>query len=349
MSKISRLEQAYKDLQMRELPDLWDRIEDGLETGKVMEAVDISESAPLPEKRNRVRYGMGLAAMACCAVIVIGASALLPRRQTDPAAETTAGTMAVTEAAGGVMEATEAAETTAAAMDGAENDAGKMDIPDRNQQADSEGNYAKGPKETAAFAENTVWYGDLELSGKEVPLPSQNVAFAPEDSYYFTEEILMNADLLCQITVNRVSYGEDPDGIVRNVNYDLMIDKVLYSEDYAAGNQKLKATAPLVGSQSEARPLYVLKEGGHYVLPLKSGEGVYELVFPYAPQIEVTEDARYVFHTGWQSLMDSQTESVNKAQDASGDFYFDRMVIRSDNTFLSNLAALTEAMKNRRK
>ena len=123
--------------------------------------------------------------------------------------------------------------------------------------------------------------------------------------------------------------------------YDVVVDSVNYSEDYVTDLTRLTIKSPIVraiGQKNEI--LYQLQKGETYLLPLKKQAESWELLFPFAPQIQKTEDGAYLFHSGYNSLIDDQTSVVVMDQEGSNDFYYDRMLLRNDDTFLSDYLSL---------
>ncbi|RGY96840.1 hypothetical protein [Clostridium sp. AM58-1XD] len=343
MSKNDKLKKAYRDLQLQEAPDLWERIEGGLKTEETRHENQRAAVFANGRKRQRMyQIGAGLAA-ACCLLFVAGSLFTGREGAADMAA---AGTTAWSAAEAG----TEAAAETAA-------EAHKEAVPaDTAEKMPKE---AGVPYETAAMPEyedhaeisdltglpGIIRYESLALAGTVVPVPDSEAVYEPADSYYFTEDSLREASLLSQAEVTEISYEKDSAGRIQNVVYEMNVDRVLYSEDYVSEGQSIRVKSPLVGSTAENSMLYELKEGGTYILPLKAEGTEWWLAFPYAPQIEVTEDTRYLFHNGWKSLVDDRTSVVVMTAKKQGDCYYDRMVLRDDSEFLSNLAELTEAKR----
>lgn len=305
MSKNSELKKAYRDLQLQEAPDLWNRIESNLMPKAVVEeeTPKIIHAEKRKKKKN-YRTEAGLAAAACCILLVFGG--MMGRQKgadVTGAAETTAGSEMMVK--------------------------GTAD--------------AVSPQPVSGDMSVSISYDSLALRGTDAPAPPEHAVYVPADHYYFTEADLKDAGLLSQVTVESVSYENDPDGRADSVVYDVVVDNVLYLEDYVSEAQKLQVKSPLVGSREDGM-LYSLKEGGTYILPLKYENSAYWLVYPNAPQIEVTEDTKYLFHTGWQSLINDQTAIVLKNALSPEDYYYDRMVMRKDPVFLSNLTALMQVM-----
>lgn len=317
MSKNNKLEKAYRDLQMQEVPDLWNRIESNL-------ASQPKHCEVIGKRRRRNWLGSGLAA-ACAAVIAVGAwrGIGLWEQKTASMETATAGEKAA-EAAETMEDRTEAQTSFSADGQTSEGSVGQMAAQ------------AKG-------AHKILQYDSLSLMGTKAYLPPGETNFVSEDQRHFTEELLRDTVLLTEACVEAVSYEKDQQGRINQVIYEIKVQRVLYSEDYVSEGQKLLVESPLTGNGAEV--LYEMKEGGTYILPLKAGERAYGLIFPYGPQIEVTKDQGYVFHNGFRSLVNEETSVVIMGEHGPEDYYYDRMVFRDDTVFLSNLTQLVETKR----
>ena len=56
----------------------------------------------------------------------------------------------------------------------------------------------------------------------------------------------------------------------------------------------------------------------------------------------MTGDGAYLFHSGYVSLVNDTTDVVIGSQEGENDYYYDRMVLRNDEDFLSQLVSLVE-------
>lgn len=175
-----------------------------------------------------------------------------------------------------------------------------------------------------------------------LPVP-EKAAAVPEDAWYFSEDILADTELLCGAKIKNISFEYDSSGNAVKVVYDMTIDKVYYAEDYASPEEQIRVTSPIIRTDGdEAYLLYQLQMDEKYLLPLKKHEGIWELLFPFAPQIQMLEQGGYLFHSGYASLMDGDTAVVVGQQEAANDYYYDRMLFREDDRFLSDFLALVE-------
>lgn len=336
MNEKKRLEKAYRDLQLQETPDLWEQIEGRLvskeRTGEEAktEADDVRGVVPFQsEKKSRTRryyrLGTGVAAAACC--FILAAGVMTGRKLFNNEGAGLSGqsnfisaTMAAYENAAGVTSAGNAAEA-----------------PDGEVS------------ENTSSEQDSVQYENLRLPKTPALLLPEHALFTSPDGFYFTEERLRDAELLGQMTVTGVSFDTEADGFSHHVVYEVTVDTVLYSENYVNSGQELEILSPLLGDSTKEAVLYQLKKGGTYLLPLTYENGSYQLLYPASPQIEVTGDSEYVFHNGWQSLVNDRTRLVHKTPESPEDHYSDRLLLRDDKTFLSNLTALVETKKQEEK
>ena len=149
---------------------------------------------------------------------------------------------------------------------------------------------------------------------------------------YFSEDILRDAGLLCGGTVNKVSLEQDESGKAVKVVYEITLDQVYFAEDYMTGTETITVKSPIV--RTDGDEVYILYQ-------LQPGQD-WELLYPFAPQIQVTGDGAYLFHTGYASLVNEDTFVVIGSPEGRNDYFYDRMVLRNDENFLSELLALIE-------
>lgn len=377
MNEKKRLEKAYRDLQLQETPDLWEQIEGRLvskertEEEAKTEADDVRRVVPFQsEKKSRTRryyrLGTGVAAAACC--FFLAAGVMTGRKLFNNEGAGLSGqsnfisaTMAAFENAAGVTSAGIAAETSAGEMSdgtayfetqnsGQFAPAGITAKDISSEDTVSEGTVSKNTVSEDTSSElDSVQYENLRLPKTPALLLPEHAIFTSPDGFYFAEERLRDADLLGQMTVTGVSFDTEADGFSHHVVYEMTVDTVLYSENYVNSGQKLEILSPLLGDSTKEAVLYQLKKGGTYLLPLTYENGSYQLLYPASPQIEVTGDSEYVFHNGWQSLVNDRTRIVHKTPESPEDHYSDRLLLRDDKTFLSNLTALVETKKQEEK
>lgn len=323
-----KLEQEYRELRQQAAPDLWSRIEQNLAEHPEREAKAETSEPDVQEKENvihhipRWRNAYGVAAAA--AVIVV--SMAVNRQISSMSSKSMAPEMAM--------------ETMAAAP--------AMDEAwEKNMAAGAEPRFMSG---STSGSSGILFYENLELAAYQpLTVPEQAVT-VPEDAEYFSEAILGDTGLLCGGTVEHAELEYDEAGRAVKVVYQVALDKVYYSEDYTAGLEMLTVKSPIVETAGdEAYVLYQLQEGGTYLLPLRKHSDEWELLYPFAPQIQVTGDGAYLFHSGYASLVSSETSVVVGSQEGANDYYYDRMLLRKDDNFLTDLITLVEREAQGRK
>lgn len=371
-----KLEQEYKKLKQQDAPDLWSRIELNLAEHPEREENAESEAKPNvaekvepeaqpkvaanpePEAAQKIRriprwknyYGVAAAA----AVIVVS---LAVNRQMDGRsksmdmmiAETTMAGAAGAEAAGAeAAPVPEMAPEERALMGG-----DSYGSADRSADGSANGSFAGVTPFDAKMesaVSGVVYYDNLQLAAYQPMAVPENAVTVPEDTEYFSEAILGDTGLLCGGTVESVELEYNESGKAVKVVYEVTLDKVYYSEDYTAGMDTLTVKSPIVETEGdEAYVLYQLQEGGTYLLPLEKRDGVWELLYPFAPQIQVTGDGAYLFHSGYASLVSGDTSVVVGNQESANDYYYDRMLLRKDDNFLSDFISLVEREAQGRK
>lgn len=347
------LEKLYKETMNDAAPDFWDSIESqlkphaglsedeknafaGLEPAKT-DGPEPAETAgpepkpadtPVPFRRPGRFPAAGwvaAAVFAACIPIALVFSGTISSRQ-YAAAETEAAAEA--EAAAEEPMAYTAAAVPAEAMTEA--------APAVTEAAPAVTEAAPAVAETAA--------GNTDVRLLSVP---DRAVTVPADTWYFTEDVLADTDMLVLFTVTRAEFLFDPDGSAYRLRYSGTVNESLL-EDGESGQpgSELLLLSPIV---SDATPgstvLYQLVPGQVYILPLKKENGDWYLVYPYAPQIRLHEDGSFEFHTGYASLLNNDTAALPGSPASEDDFWFDRIVVRSDEEFVRELTELVEFRK----
>ena len=316
--------------------------------------------------RFRHRYGYGITAAAAAIAITVGLN--VARNSGNMTMGPGAGEMETTMA--GAAEATMAAATEAAArgeLSPAESEAMAAETA-ANQAYGQDGAVSDGavsggtvsggtaseqevpspetgrPDSTAAaLAEGVVTWQQLAVADYTALAVPERAVTVPEDSWYFSEDILADTGLLCGAGVSKVSFEYDNSGNAVKVVYDLTIDEIYFAEDYVSSGNQIQVKSPIIEAEGdEAFLLYQLQTDSTYLLPLKRLEGTWELLYPFAPQVQVLKEGGYLFHSGYASLMDSTASVVIGQQQAVNDYYYDRMLFRDDDSFLSDFLSLVE-------
>lgn len=141
-------------------------------------------------------------------------------------------------------------------------------------------------------------------------------------TYFVESEVLSQTERFVDVKVRSASYNEEENAVEYEL-YDVLGDTLL-NISTAFGNGENNT---LCSNQ------YVLKIGHEYILPLGERDGKYYIVFPSAPQTELTEDGYAVFHNGWTSFMENETAYLECPRNGKDDYFYDRMAV----TFAENL------------
>lgn len=141
-------------------------------------------------------------------------------------------------------------------------------------------------------------------------------------AYFVESEVLSQTERFVDVKVRSASYNEAENAVEYEL-YDVLGDTLL-NISTAFGNGENNT---LCSNQ------YVLKIGHEYILPLGERDGKYYIVFPSAPQTELTEDGYAVFHNGWTSFMENETAYLECPRNGKDDYFYDRMAV----TFAENL------------
>lgn len=141
-------------------------------------------------------------------------------------------------------------------------------------------------------------------------------------AYFVESEVLSQTERFVDVKVRSANYNKAENAVEYEL-YDVLGDTLL-NISTAFGNGENNT---LCSNQ------YVLKIGHEYILPLGERDGKYYIVFPSAPQTELTEDGYAVFHNGWTSFMENETAYLECPRNGKDDYFYDRMAV----TFAENL------------
>ncbi len=379
MDNRSTLEQEYRKLKCLETPDLWSRIEKQLEErpAPVSPGTPTDDLSPLPASpfapetlspksaprspRSRSglpkilsAYGVYKKAAAAAAVILLAVLAPWNRPDLAPhpdgveettaiaAAETTAGcgdgiayeTQGPGSSSDGVSHEGEASGKSGGVF------SHEGEVSEENQK----GAFSSPPQDSGpAFLITPISYSRLSLTPyTPMTVPAKTMSY---DAVHFSEDILKDTEFLCQGTVTRARLETDQEGNAVMITYDIALDQVYYSQDYVSGADSITVAAPIVPAQadsgSESHVLYQLQPGASYLLPLKRQDQDWQLLCASAPQVQVTREGAYLFHSGYATLADDHARVVVKDSEGTNDYYYDRMLLREDDSFLLDFLALT--------
>lgn len=284
-----KLEQEYRELMRQSAPDLWSRIERGLDESSRREPVPAWQE----ENKQKRSFPYGMAAAAAAVVlIVVGVKGAQGDKGGVPWQA-----MSKTSA----LQETMAAATTAAASK-----------------------------------------ADMDMMAEMAP-DEAGAVYSSGESPEFSEDMLADTAVLCKAAVDDVSFEYDSAGNAAAAIYRVAVQELCFVRDGVETADILEIKSPVMEAGEEADTvLYQLQPGENYLLPLKEQDGTWELLFPFTPQIRITDAGGYLFHSGYESLVTEETVPVTVGQEGVNDTFFDRMLLREDEGFLDELIALIE-------
>ena len=231
-----------------------------------------------------------------------------------------------------------------------------------------------GEEDPAAQTENDmspVYYSSLMLA--DGVLDEEVLAFSESstmDDIASFDESTLSRDHCCMIIEGTVVnlyvkhytfdvYGNkfEKSGILHSgmdtIVYEVAVDKTWYGGDISGD------TILIEDSTYFTEPILAVKEGRRYVLPLYeygetiptgiykyvSGditrETVYSTIYPYHPQIEVTDDGSYLVSQDWTTLtVKNAREVIMDTLDEEYFYYRDKMRLVDGKTFAEQMGVL---------
>lgn len=190
------------------------------------------------------------------------------------------------------------------------------------------------------FYSNRVFINEKRITSLET---TEKLIAVPEDLCYFSEDVLGDTELLFAGSVTDIFFECDKLGRADKIVYQMNLEQVYYAQNYISGGSVILVKSPIVKTQGdEMHSLYQLQQNCSYLLPLCQKKGNWELVYPFAPQIQVMPDGAYLFHTGYISLINKETQTTVQNQEGLNDYFYDRMRLRRDDEFLSELVHLVK-------
>ena len=147
-------------------------------------------------------------------------------------------------------------------------------------------------------------------------------------------------------------------GMTNTIVYEVVVDKTWYGEDISGDTILVEDTSYFT------EPILAVKEGGRYVLPLYeygdsvwtlgheyaggdiTRETIYSTIYPYHPQIEVTDDGSYLVSSDWTTLTAQNARDViMDTIDEEYFYYRDKMRLVDEKTFAEQMDILIDAIK----
>jgi len=374
---------AYKELKNSEAPDLWSRIEGSIDTASSAEKVNGSaQEQPITARPNQIlplkKYNKFIFSSAAVILLVLVATAVigspLLNKSFDRVPENNSGGF---KPVPGIQEDAELSQnadsnydpyydytamttptvipTTTFAPSHDTSDNQMNAEQDASQKTDAENDSPgeiRGETSDQIVSDMPKRYTELKLADIEpVRLPTVTVAQSPQIRY-FTMDAFAGTELLIQATVQNINFIFNDDKEAVSVVYTVLTDNVYYSEgDYPTtgrfsdGTEILTITSPII--KADDVWMYPLLVNRTYLLPLTvTDTGAINLVFPYAPQIELSLDGFCVFHSGWQALVNDNTGYLLVECVHPEDYFYDRMLVRPADGLAKDLIRIIKSLKN---
>ena len=185
----------------------------------------------------------------------------------------------------------------------------------------------------------TVKYSDLlfeepVLVEAPEPVEGQSGKIMP-----FTEELLTESAAFIKGTVTEIAFEND------KVIYTVEVSKVYGLSEGVEDGKSITVTNDLYTYTSLAGSVEKLQVDRTYLIPLtlreEEGKEVYSVLYPFAPQIQMTKDGKYLYPDHYTSL-DTEEARVVEMDTEEGYGYYGTMKLREDESFEKDLEKLAE-------
>lgn len=359
---------AYTDLKNSEAPNLWERIEKELDTSELK--AESVETKKYPKKTGKFIFGFATitttAAFAVMIVVLAVSSTLqrpfLPYFSKD----TLKSAKDITNQNGMAVNPEYDSQLYATSVPMLPNDEKTISSTQPTHTAAENQNGGSG------FPRS---YSDLMLADAKTPKLPAVTAHSETLSEYlrknpFSESaIAKSTDLLIQATVIDAFFIYNDSGEAEAVKYEVLVNEIYYKNINRLQSEYLTIISPIVTENGVW--MYPLLIDRTYFLPLSitedarlqndtdssviaasvygsdsqidtdgTGSVLAELIFPYAPQIELSLDGFCVFHSGWTSLINDETRALSDR-----DVFCGEMLIRSSDGFAKDLTSIIKFLK----
>ena len=338
MKRENGIEREYREMMTQAAPDLWERIESGLEDHAETGGAESSHAETDRKETGRILH--------------------LPRRRMYGAAAAVAAVLVILVAAPGFLEMNKIGSSSTArfAAGGAAYDMGATlpettaAAPEMAAEGGVDGAAAAGGAVAAEMAEDE--YGEAatqEYRSGDLPESNegQNTGSASLSAGQYIETDLKDTRFLCQVTIEKASNSEKADGRP-HIRYEARVDDIFYMSEDTDTEAVEKGDSIIIeaaadGTEDLQQDSFMMKEGGVYIVPLTVRDGALEPVFPDEPQIEIKEDGGYLFPDRYVSLQDEETAVMQDGSDEGQGNPDGQVHIRKDERFIADLVGLIKA------
>lgn len=199
----------------------------------------------------------------------------------------------------------------------------------------------------------------------------------------FSEDLLRDMTWMGKVTILDAYYKDykydtfsdkfEPNGRIHNwlrtIVYEVKVDDIYLEDGKVKSGETFKIEQQCFnGCYLTDSASFDLKINHQYILPLFyagdkilyegsldlenfaegdiNRDGKYSIIYPFAPQIEVTLNNEYIFHSEWESLMNDKTVDVIMPYETQEEsLYADKMKLRRDDKFINDLQGLINYYK----
>lgn len=249
------------------------------------------------------------------------------------------------------------------------------DMYENGYDGAADGLITDGMADSAGNSENAaVYYSDLNLPEGSLNKDVLGLSDSASASIAEFSEAMLSQDKCCMIIegtvtnlcVKHYTYDIYDDKFEKNgvlhciadtVVYEIAVDKTWYGDDVRG------ETIIIEDISYFTDPVLSLRVGKRYVLPLYDcGDSIYSnedyaggditresrlsTIYPYHPQIEVTNDGSYLISDDWTTL--TAKNAVNVIMDTLDvdNYYQDKMRLVDADTFEEQITSLISNIKN---
>lgn len=155
----------------------------------------------------------------------------------------------------------------------------------------------------------------------------------------FTEELLTESAAFIKGTVTEIAFEND------KVIYTVLVSKVYGPSEGVEEGKSITVTNDLYTYTSLAGSVEKLQVDRTYLVPLtlreEEGQEIYSVLYPFAPQIQMTKDGKFLYPDHYTSL-DTEEAKVVEMDTEEGYGYYGTMKLRDDDLFEKELEKLAE-------
>lgn len=185
----------------------------------------------------------------------------------------------------------------------------------------------------------TVKYSDLLFEDPVLVVAPEAVGEQSGKIMPFTEELLSESAAFIKGTVTDIDFQND------QVLYTVLVSKVYGPSEGVEEGKSITVTNDLYTYTSLAGSVEKLQVDRTYLIPLtlreEEGKEVYSVLYPFAPQIQMTKDGKYLYPDHYVSL-DNPEAKIVEMDTEEGYGYYGTMKLREDERFEQDLEKLVK-------